>query len=65
MPYGGKPETEFQKDMRAPPPKDRGIPHQPKKVFNHNPQPLPPDDLYRCERETPCIAWIRPSFTWF
>ena len=65
MPYGGKPETEFQKDMRAPPPKDRGIPHQPKKVFNHNPQPLPPDDLYRCERETPCIARTRLSFTRF
>ena len=41
--------TDFQKVMRAAPPAGQGVKHEPKVVFNHNPQPLPPDDLYRCE----------------
>eukprot|EP01046_Picozoa_sp_COSAG06_P025876 COSAG06_NODE_2197_length_7373_cov_2.328568_1_plen_1061_part_00 len=50
MPYTGSgPTTEFQKVMRAPPPPGQGVKHEPKLLHNHNPQPLPPDDLYRCE----------------
>ena len=50
MPYTGSgPKTDFQKVMRAPPPAGQGVKHEPKLLYNHNPQPLPPDDLYRCE----------------
>lgn len=50
MPYvGSGRKTDFQKVMRAPPPAGQGVKHEPKLLYNHNPQPLPPDDLYRCE----------------
>ena len=35
--------------MRTPPPASQGVKSEPKKLFNHTPQPLPPDDLYRAE----------------
>jgi DNA (cytosine-5)-methyltransferase 1 len=41
--------SEFAKYCRSAPPTGHGVKHEPKVVYNHTPQPLPPDDLFRCE----------------
>jgi hypothetical protein len=41
--------SEFARYARAPPPAGHGVKHEPKVVHNHLPQPLPPDDLFRCQ----------------
>lgn len=41
--------SEFARYARSAPPSGHGVKHEPKLLFNHLPQPLPPDDLFRCE----------------
>jgi hypothetical protein len=38
QPYSGKPDSEFARYCRQPPPRGHGVKHEPKIVYDHTPQ---------------------------